>query len=113
MTSRSTASPSRFPSSAVPWILMRSGVTGFAFGSTGGTSVFTCAAAGAEATATSSTIAMIGSDFGSVMAISELGERLRVFPHVCASAVVVAEEMFGEILHHARVEVLLHRAVAV
>src|SRR5271165_2576706 len=43
MTSRSTASPSRLPSRAVPWILMRSTVTGFAPGTTSGTLVCTWA----------------------------------------------------------------------
>src|SRR6476469_90495 len=45
MTSRSTASPSRLPSSDAPWILMRSTMAGFAPGTGGGTSVWTCAAA--------------------------------------------------------------------
>src|SRR5450631_3775239 len=44
MTSRSTASPSRLPSSAVPWILMCSTVTGFAPWTTDGTCVCTWAA---------------------------------------------------------------------
>src|SRR5580765_4615884 len=45
MTSRSTASPSRLPSSDAPWILMRSTIAGFAPATGGGTSVWTCAAA--------------------------------------------------------------------
>src|ERR1039458_5669380 len=40
MTSRSTASPSRLPSSAVPWILMCSTATGFAPGTRSG--MFVC-----------------------------------------------------------------------
>src|SRR5258707_15607193 len=43
MTSRSTASPSRFPSRAAPWTLMCSTVTGFAPGTTSGTLVCTWA----------------------------------------------------------------------
>src|SRR5579859_3138928 len=44
MASRSTASPSRLPSKAVPWILMFSTIAGFAPATTGGTTVCTCAA---------------------------------------------------------------------
>src|ERR1035441_4179388 len=51
MTSRSTASPSRLFSSAAPWILMRSTVAGFAPGTTGGTSVCTCAVSAGTKTA--------------------------------------------------------------
>ena len=44
MTSRSTASPSRLPSRAAPWILMCSTITGFAPATIGGTTVCTWAA---------------------------------------------------------------------